>query len=118
MTEEKFTGEIATLKKFFTIYCHGKKHNYIKEQKVNLNFNNKDYKYTFQLCDECFKLLEYSIMKLEKCPYDTKPRCRTCANPCYEPYQWKKVAKIMKHSGIQLGLRKIKNLFVKKKMNV
>ena len=112
MTTEKFTGEIATLKKFFEFYCKGKEHNG-KYQEKHLEFQNQTYNYEFELCDDCFKLLEYSIMKLEKCPHDTKPRCRTCANPCYEPYQWKKVAKIMKYSGMRFGLKKIKNLFIK-----
>ncbi len=117
MTTEKFTSEIATLKKFFQAYCKGKKHENCRCQKKHLEFQNKVYNYEFELCDECFKLLEYSIMKLEKCPYDIKPRCRTCANPCYEPYQWKKVAKIMKYSGMRFGLTKIKSLFVKKKID-
>ncbi len=117
MTQEKFTGEIATLKKFFELYCKGKKHDEVKCQKKHLEFQNETYDYEFDLCDDCFKLLEYSILKLEKCPHDTKPRCRTCATPCYEPYQWKKVAKIMKYSGMQLGMLKIKNLFKKKKID-
>jgi hypothetical protein len=110
MTTEKFTTEIATLKKFFEIYCNGKQHNFVEQTKY-LEFNNIKYNYKFNLCPDCFKLLEYSIMKLEKCPHDTKPRCRTCTNPCYEPYQWKRVAKIMKYSGIRLGIKKVKNFF-------
>ena len=100
MTTEKFNSELAILKKFFQIYCQGKQHN-LKQQ-------NK-----FKLCDECFELLEYSIRRLEQCPYDIKPRCRTCATPCYESYQWKKVSKIMRYSGMNLGIKKIKNFFVK-----
>lgn len=114
MTIEKFTGEIATLKKFFELYCKGKDHTEQKCQKKHIEFQDEVYDYEFELCDECFKLMEYSIMKLEKCPHDTKPRCRTCANPCYEPYQWKKVAKIMRYSGMRFGLNKVKNLFKKK----
>ncbi len=111
MTKEKFTSEIATLKKFFNIYCHGKKHDNIKLQKVNLNFQNQEFNYEFELCDECFKLLKYSFDRLQKCPHDTKPKCRTCATPCYEPYQWKKVAKVMRYAGIQQGLNKVKKFF-------
>ncbi len=115
MTTEKFTGEIATLKKFFEIYCKGKKHDNVKCQKKSVKYQNNQYNYEFQLCDECFKLLEYSILKLEDCPHDIKPRCRTCPTPCYEQNEWKKLAKLMKYSGIQLELNKIKNLFKRKK---
>ncbi len=117
MTQEKFTTEIATLKKFFELYCKGKSHEEIKCQKKHLVFQNQTYNYEFDLCDNCFKLLEYSILKLEKCPHDKKPRCRTCPTPCYEPYQWKKVAKIMRYSGIRQGISKIKN-FIKGDKNV
>ncbi len=111
MTEEKFTSEIATLKKFFTIHCHGKKHENIKTQTSSINFQDKTYEYEFELCDECFKLISYSFDRLQKCPYDAKPRCRTCSTPCYEPYQWKKVAKVMRYAGIQQGLGKVKKFF-------
>ena len=112
MTTEKFISEIETLKKFFQTYCDGKKHNHSLKKK-HLEFNNINYNYEFNLCNDCFKLLEYSITKLEACPHDIKPRCRTCPNPCYEPKQWKQVAKIMRYSGIKFGLTKIKKLFIK-----
>ena len=112
MTKEKFIVEVDTLKKFFAIFCHGKKHNDIKLQKVNLNFEGEKFEYEVELCDECFKLLNYSFEKLQKCPHDTKPRCRTCTTPCYEPYQWKKVAKVMRYAGIQQGLNKVKKFFI------
>ncbi len=115
MTGEKFTGEVATLKKFFEIYCSGKEHTQVKCQKKNVNFQEKDYNFEFDLCDDCFKLIEYSILKLEHCPHDIKPRCRTCPTPCYEPSQWKKVAKLMRYSGIKLGLSKVKKFFTKGK---
>ncbi len=112
MTEDKFTSEVATLKKFFTIHCHGKKHNDIKAQNIVLNFENKELKYDFELCNTCFNLLKYSFNKLENCPHDIKPKCRTCPTPCYEKDEWKKVAKVMRYAGISQGLNKIKRLFV------
>lgn len=111
MTENKFTGEIETLKKFFQIYCDGKKHNNIKIQKSTLDFQNQQHKYEFLLCDDCFALLNYSLDRLQNCPHDTKPKCRTCTDPCYEPQEWKKVAKIMRYAGISQGLNKVKKFF-------
>ncbi len=114
MTTEKFTSETETLKKFFEIFCKGKKHENIKNQKFNATYNNEEFNFEFELCDECFDLLKYSINRLEGCPHDPKPRCRTCPSPCYEKDKWKKVAKLMRYSGMKLGILKIKKLFGRK----
>jgi predicted amidophosphoribosyltransferase len=118
MTQDKFISEVEILKKFFGIYCHGKKHNNIKVQNTTLDFQNQTFKYDFKLCNECFKLLEYSFDRLQNCPHDEKPKCRTCPNPCYEPDEWKKVAKVMKYAGISQGIKKIKNIFTRKESDV
>jgi hypothetical protein len=113
MTEDKLISETDILKKFFTIYCHGKKHNNIKHQKVNLTLHNKDYLQEVELCDECFALLSYSFDRLINCQHDEKPKCRTCPTPCYEPTQWKQVAKVMRYAGINTGINKIKGFFTR-----
>jgi hypothetical protein len=110
MTSEKFISETKTLKKFFTIYCkdkHTHQNSYVK----NLHYKNESFNVNFHLCDECKELINYSITKLEECPHKIKPRCRTCPNPCYEKSEWKKLAKLMRYSGIQLGILKIKKFF-------
>jgi hypothetical protein len=56
-------------------------------------------------------LIDYSIQRLQNCEHDPKPRCRKCPEPCYDKLQWKKVAKVMRYSGIKLGLLNIKNIF-------
>lgn len=110
MTQEKFISETETLKKFFTVYCkdkHLNQHKYIKD----IKYQNKDINLELILCDECAELINYSIQRLEECPHDIKPRCRTCPSPCYEKKEWKKLAKLMRYSGIQLGILKIKKFF-------
>ncbi|MDC0933801.1 nitrous oxide-stimulated promoter family protein [Arcobacteraceae bacterium] len=110
MTNEKFISEAETLKKFFTIYCkdkHNKQNSYIR----NLRYKHKNYEIEFHLCNECKELINYSIERLEECPHEIKPRCRKCPNPCYEKSQWKKLAHLMRYSGIQLGILKIKKFF-------
>ena len=110
MKNEKFIGEVETLKKFFTIYCkdkHTKQHNNIK----SIDYKSESYDIHLCLCDECNELINYSIQRLQECPHEIKPRCRKCPNPCYEKPQWKKVAKLMKYSGIQLGILKIRKFF-------
>jgi len=110
MTNEKFISEVDTLNKFFTIYCrdkHTKQNSYIR----NLQYKNENYNIKFNLCDECSELITYSIERLQGCPHEIKPRCRTCPNPCYAKVEWKKLAKLMRYSGIQLGILKIKKFF-------
>jgi hypothetical protein len=109
MTNEKFVSEIETLKKFFEFYCSNNNHNVLEQKRV-LEYNNIKYNYNFKLCEDCIKTLDYSISKLQACPHDIKPRCRACPKPCYEPTQWKKVAKLMRYSGMRLGLLKIKKI--------
>lgn len=112
----KFNQEINTLKKFFEVYCENKDVNQ-KTIIQTLDFKDKQVKVELCLCDECLTKINYSFDRLLECPHDIKPRCRSCKTPCYEKKQWKDAAKIMRYSGMKLGLnsinKKIKNLFKK-----
>lgn len=112
----KFNQEINTLKKFFEVYCENKDVNQ-KTIIQTLDFKNKQVKVELCLCEECLRKINYSFDRLLECPHDIKPRCRSCKTPCYEKKQWKEAAKIMRYSGMKLGLnsinKKIKNLFRK-----
>jgi len=108
MTEEKFNAEIHTLKNFFEVYCKDK-HDYYKEKKQTLKFNGKDFEIDLCLCDECSDAINYSFQRLQECPHDIKPRCRTCPSPCYEKARWKNTARVMKYSAIKLSLSKVKH---------
>ncbi len=112
MTIEKFENEINTLKKFFEIYCKNK-HKEQQHIKENILYKEKNFIFNLYLCEACLKDIRYSIEKLQICIHEIKPRCRNCPNPCYERNQWKKTAKIMKYSGIKLGLSSIKRKFIK-----
>ena len=108
MKLEKFTSETKTLKKFFELHCKDK-HSNQKLHCKQLIYNNKKINIELKLCTECINLIDYSFERLQECPHDPKPRCRTCPNPCYSKIEWKKVAKLMKYSGIKLGVLKIKH---------
>ncbi len=110
MQSDKFKSEVQTLKKFFELHCKDK-HQNIKDHTKQLNYNDEKIDVELKLCDECMTLLNYSFDRLSECPHDPKPRCRTCPTPCYEKEEWKKVAKLMKYSGIKLGLSKLKKFF-------
>ncbi len=116
MTKEKFKSEIDVLKKFFEFYC--KDHHSLQEQKnITLSFDNTNFSLHLDLCQNCLDTINYSFKRLQNCPHEIKPRCRTCPKPCYEKKQWRSIAKIMKYSAIRLGLskvkQKVKNLFTK-----
>jgi len=116
MTIEKFESEVNTLKKFFSIYCHDK-HTNQKEESYIVPYKNNSMKFEVSLCEECHKLLQYAILKLQECPNDPKPRCRKCSNPCYDKDKYKQMAKMMRYSGMKLGMTKaaqrLKKMFTK-----
>lgn len=109
----KFKQEISTLKNFFETYCHNKHENH-KQINKKLVYKNETIDTPLDLCDECLKKIEYSFDRLLECPHEEKPRCRSCPNPCYEKQQWKETAKIMRYSGMRLGLLSLKKLFKRK----
>ena len=105
MTFEKFKNEVDTLLKFFPIYCKDKhKDQYL--EKYEAIYKNKTINFEATLCENCHMLLNYAIQRLQECPNDPKPRCRKCPNPCYEKDKFKQMAKMMRYSGMKLGLTK------------
>ncbi|WP_321778542.1 nitrous oxide-stimulated promoter family protein [Sulfurimonas sp.] len=112
MTEEKFIHDCKTVLKFIQLYCESE---HIKTKKsknsIQLNYNDKNLnkKIDYLLCKKCKKTLNYSYVKLQECIHDDKPSCRKCPKPCYDKAEWKHLAKIMRYSGLRLGILKIKN---------
>jgi len=110
----KFKEEINTLKKFFEVYCENK-HTDQKNIIRTFNYKNEEINIELNLCPECLRKINYSFDRLLECPHDIKPRCRTCPTPCYEKPQWKEAARVMRYSGMKLGLlslnKKVRNIF-------
>lgn len=117
MTNEKFDSEVLTLKKFFELYCKNK-HEDLKPFNPTLTYKNKETKVQLHLCETCYKGISYSFERLNECPHEIKPRCRTCPAKCYGKKEWGAAAKIMKYSAIQLGLSKLKNKIKSKIKNI
>ncbi|CZE48440.1 nitrous oxide-stimulated promoter family protein [Campylobacter geochelonis] len=113
MTDEKFIEQNQTVVKFIQLYCDDKHKNKDKKDGIlKLFYNGKNLtSMPYSLCDECESLLLYANQRLQNCPHEIKPKCRNCPNPCYEKAQWKQMAKIMRTSGMKLGLIKIKRFF-------
>ncbi len=108
MTHEKFEIEISTLKKFYELYCKDKHENQTTKIETQ-NYRDKEFNIELTLCKECFDAINYSFDRLQGCPHEIKPRCRTCPAPCYEKQKWKEAARVMKYSAIKLSLGKIKS---------
>ncbi|WP_345980946.1 nitrous oxide-stimulated promoter family protein [Sulfurimonas sp. HSL3-2] len=108
MDKEKFQSEAETLKRFFETYCAANAHEKRRLQTFTCKHNDLTYVVESDLCSECKKLLDYSLIRLEECPHEIKPRCRKCPDPCYEKDEWKKLAKVMRYSGLRLGILKVK----------
>lgn len=112
MKKEKFKSEVETLLKFIAIYCHSNHNEQINAHEL-ITYKQEHIKTNTKLCNNCKELYLYSINRLQNCPHEEKPKCRKCLNPCYEKQQWKDLAKIMRSSGMILGLTKIKKIFIK-----
>lgn len=116
MTTEKFIYEVTTVTKFIQIYCTDKHADAPKNRRsVTLSYNGESDVVTaeFELCRECEQMACYAYARLQACPHTEKPRCHRCPHPCYELPVWKNMAKMMKYSGMKLGLNKIKRLFLR-----
>ena len=110
MTQEKFQSEVAILQRFFSIYCTNRHKAKQVDTKQVLHYMEHSYELDLCLCDDCYRLINYSFTKLQNCSFHEKPRCRTCKKPCYEKQEWRDLAKIMRYSGIRTGFVKIKSM--------
>ena len=113
MTSEKFEKDARTLHKFIQLYCNNKHKDTQKSQgTIELKYQGRDLgEIKYNLCKACEKTFHISYENLLSCPHEEKPSCRKCPAPCYEKTDWKKLAKIMKYSGMKMGLLKIRKLF-------
>lgn len=83
LSAKKRVREANILKKFIEVFCHS-------NHKPENSF----------LCDDCQDLLQYALKRLEKCPYDPKPKCKDCPTHCYKSAYRDKIRSVMKFSGM------------------
>jgi len=103
LQRDVYLKNLKELEKFFNYYCENE-HPTREKKSINVNDDAQ-----LCLCQECEDLFFYAHDRLDRCKLDPKPRCRTCKDRCYHKDEWKKMAKLMKYSGIRLGLIKLKN---------
>ena len=88
------------LAEFIRVFCnrrHGTQPKFIWNE-VDLGIKSP------QLCDDCSKLLSYSVARRELCPLGPKPSCKNCEIHCYAPEYRQKIREVMKYSGKYLIL--------------
>lgn len=115
MTAKKLLDDSQTLHRFIQVHCD-KEHNDVAKQNGALCVLFQEEalcELPYTLCEECEVLLKYGYDRLAACKQEPKPSCRKCPNPCYERPMWKKMAKIMRYSGMYLGLTKVRKFFFK-----
>jgi hypothetical protein len=57
-------------------------------------------------CDECGRLLEYAVKKIEKCPFGAdKPACSRCRIHCYKPDMRERIRNVMRYAGPRMLYR-------------
>jgi predicted amidophosphoribosyltransferase len=112
MTESKLVQEAQTLKRFFEFYCKDNKHPNQELTISTCQLGTFSCSLELTLCSECKRTITYALLRLQTCEKHPKPKCRECPTPCYEKDMWKKMAKVMRYSGMRLGLIKVKERFV------
>ena len=79
--------EQITLEKMFVLYCREKRHSKM-------------------LCSECKSLLEYSLERIEKCPFGPKkPTCINCTVHCFQQKEKEELKEVMRFSGPKMIFR-------------
>ena len=114
MTKEKFIHDSQTVLKFIQCYCDNEHEKADKKtDSIALCYKDRDLNEAiyYTLCARCEETFYYSYVKLQECPHDKKPSCRKCPKPCYGKNEWKRIAKIMRYSGLRFGVLRIKKLF-------
>ncbi len=84
---KKREKEKKTLRVMIGVYCRGK------------------HKHKGELCPECQKLLDYALLRTEKCPFmETKTFCSNCRVHCYRPDMREKIRAVMRWAGPRMLL--------------
>lgn len=53
-----------------------------------------------ELCEDCKKLTEYALFRLDKCPFKANKKfCSFCKIHCYQPDMREKIKAVMRYSG-------------------
>ena len=90
MTERsRVKREARTIETMIGMYCHG--------------LHKKDGN---DICTDCRELLDYAVVRLEKCPFqEDKTTCAVCPVHCYKPAMREKIQAVMRYAGPKMITR-------------
>lgn len=75
----------------------------IKIIRLMINLYCKKHEKNDTLCKECKELLDYSILRTNRCPFIIEGTfCSNCKKKCYRENMKKKMKKVMRFSGPRL----------------
>ena len=57
------------------------------------------------LCETCRELADYADLKLEKCPFEKKPKCKDCTVHCYNKRNREAIRGVMRYAGPRMLFR-------------
>ena len=102
---KKEKDDLKVLARFLEIFCRVKH----DAEKVPFTLKAPDVedlgKRPVSLCHYCTRLLRYGVAMRLRCPYDPKPMCKNCPNPCYRLEYRSKIREVMRFSGMYLVKR-------------
>ena len=87
MTKTSLEKDAATLWAMGRIYC--KNHHGTLQGTLNEK----------GLCPECSEVIEYALVRTQKCPNEHKGNCDECTIRCYKPAYREKIKRIMAFAG-------------------
>lgn len=86
--EKKREKEKQTVSAMIGIYCHG-----MHQRRRG------------ELCQECQGLLDYAVLRTEKCPFmETKTFCSACKVHCYSKNMQERIRDVMRYAGPRMLL--------------
>lgn len=102
ITAKKIKSDAAMLARMVQIYCFDHHTDPVKGDIMRRGIlETLDLRET-RLCRECAGLLVHGLAKRINCPFDPKPRCKHCAEPCFSGEYRDFVKRVMRYSGLKL----------------
>jgi hypothetical protein len=74
--------EVSIINKFISVYCRSKHDG------------------NGVLCRSCRELHDYTLTRLDACPYDPKPPCKQCPTHCFKSDMRARMKDVMSFSGM------------------
>ncbi len=87
-TNRRLNREKLTVHKMIRLYCR-----------------KNDHSDDGLLCQDCQRLLDYAILRIDNCPFGLeKPTCANCSIHCYQSEMRERIRQVMRFSGPRMLL--------------